>query len=109
MSSYTDMLWTPPWRPMNTAPLGRRKERTTRMPPTKKHPEGYDVKRAYHVGKRILTASKCGKVLESWWIEPTENTKGRWNLYSAEEEPIGWMHLPVHPYELEKTRENGEE
>ncbi len=42
---------------------------------------------------RVITASKCDKVIVSYWI-PKED---RWCMYSKNESPIAWQHYPEHP------------
>lgn len=41
----------------------------------------------------ILAASKCGKVMKSYFI-PKEN---RWCMFASGELPIAWMPYPKHP------------
>lgn len=55
--------------------------------------KGKECKKTFHRGERILTASKCGKVIVSDWLEK----EGRWNCYSKGSGPIAWMALPIHP------------
>lgn len=40
----------------------------------------------------IITASKCGKVMRSRWLEDK-----RWEGYKKGEEPIAWQPWPEHP------------
>ena len=41
----------------------------------------------------VILASKCGKVMRSYWI-PDEQ---RWCMFSKHEEPVAWMLWPDHP------------
>ena len=40
----------------------------------------------------ILTASKCGKRILSYWIRD----ELRWHFYAKDEEPLGWFAIPEH-------------
>lgn len=53
-----------------------------------------------YVAPRVILASKCGKVITSRWLPPEESEKrpkGRWEFFSADEEPLAWQPYPVHP------------
>jgi hypothetical protein len=41
----------------------------------------------------VILASKCGRVMRSYWI-PDES---RWCMFKKGEEPVAWMHWPDHP------------
>jgi len=43
---------------------------------------------------QIITASKCGKVIVSKWLEKEQ----RWNMYTKDSPPIAWWGIyPSHP------------
>jgi len=46
------------------------------------------------IEKVIITASKCGKVIRSYWL-PKEK---RWAGYTPEGPPIAWQLYPKHPH-----------
>jgi hypothetical protein len=41
----------------------------------------------------VILASKCGKVIKSYWIPDEKRFAG----FKKGEEPIAWMHWPRHP------------
>lgn len=47
----------------------------------------------------VWLASKCGKVIRSYWIPETERASGRWSGLATKEEPIAWhpYFIPEHP------------
>jgi len=46
----------------------------------------------------VILASKCGKVIKSYWIHPTKREHvGRWAGFKADERVIAWQLWPVHP------------
>jgi len=46
--------------------------------------------------EKILTASKCGKIIVSCWLPKSK----RWEFYSKDSPPIAWMPMPCHPNDL---------
>lgn len=57
--------------------------------------------RRYHA-PRVILASKCGKVITSWWLPPDESERrpiGRWNGFMPDEEIVAWQPYPTHPNE----------
>ena len=71
---------------VSEAPKGRTVERAVT---TEKGKVPYEAFEHDHV----ILASKCGKVMRSYWI-PDEN---RWCMLSKHEAPVAWMHWPEHP------------
>lgn len=54
--------------------------------------------------KKLLLASKCGKVTASRWLPPEERGPGRhpreigrWQMFDTHEDPVAWMLFPTHP------------
>jgi len=47
----------------------------------------------------IWIASKCGKVIRSYWIPEAGKNPGRWSGLATGEQPIAWQPyaVPVHP------------
>lgn len=41
----------------------------------------------------VVTASKCGKIILSRWIEEGL----RWNMYTADHPPLAWHECLEHP------------
>lgn len=52
----------------------------------------FDINKAPH-DKPVITASHCGKVIISRWVEEGE----RWNMYAKDVPPIAWQPYPEHP------------
>lgn len=54
------------------------------------------------VPDHIWAASKCGKVIKSYWIPPVGKADGRWSGFANGEQPIAWQHyvVPDHPYNM---------
>lgn len=50
---------------------------------------------------KILTASACGKVIPTAWLQKQK----RWEMYTQNELPIAWCELPKHPSEENKQYE----
>lgn len=42
---------------------------------------------------RVITASKCGKVIATRWLDESQ----RWEFYNAGDLPVAWMPYPSHP------------
>lgn len=55
----------------------------------------------------IWAATKCGKVLKSYWVPPAGKNAGRWSGFANAETPIAWQHfvVPEHPFAAAKTSE----
>jgi len=87
------MTWN---RDMSTAPRGKtvwthRKTKTS---------AGIIDKPVQEFEPTILwLATKCGKVLKSYFIPATERQDGRWSGFGTNEAPIAWQPyaVPVHP------------
>lgn len=49
--------------------------------------------------QRVWIATKCGKVMQSYWIPATDKNEGRWGGLGTKEDPIAWQAfvVPVHP------------
>ncbi|NTG73264.1 hypothetical protein G6M02_07965 [Agrobacterium rhizogenes] len=47
----------------------------------------------------VWLATKCGKVVKSYWIPATEKNEGRWVGLATKEEPVAWQAyvMPIHP------------
>mgnify|MGYP000995851210 CR=1 FL=1 len=51
----------------------------------------------------VILASKCGKVMKSYWCPPVENDphdkqqQGRWHGMHYGEKPVAWQPWPDHP------------
>lgn len=59
----------------------------------------HDITTAPREG-RLWLATKCGKVLLSYFIASAkDNTKGRWAGFATGEQPIAWLPFvtPTHP------------
>lgn len=50
---------------------------------------------------KIIAATKCGKVLTTYWLPQDGQDGGRWNFHAKGEQPIAWMPYPKHPTALE--------
>ncbi|WP_425902490.1 hypothetical protein [Agrobacterium radiobacter] len=52
------------------------------------------------VADHIWAASKCGKVIKSYWIPPVGKAAGRWSGFATGEAPIAWQRfvVPEHPF-----------
>jgi len=59
--------------------------------------KGKEVTKEEFFPSKIITASKCGKVIVSYWI-PKEK---RWCMYKKGELPIAWQSYPAHPHDLD--------
>lgn len=48
----------------------------------------------------VWLATKCGKVVRSYWIPKTDKNPGRWGGLANGELPIAWQTyvVPVHPF-----------
>ncbi|NTB01608.1 hypothetical protein [Agrobacterium tumefaciens] len=53
------------------------------------------------VADHIWAASKCGKVIKSYWIPPVGKAAGRWSGFATGEAPIAWQRfvVPEHPFQ----------
>lgn len=71
---------------INEMPLGGMVERSVQ---TKDGVRKYDE----YVSENVIVASKCGKVIKSYWL-PKEQ---RWAGLANGEQPIAWMRWPDHP------------
>lgn len=60
--------------------------------------KGKEVVSRDYRNEKILVATKCGKVLTSYWVPKNGQDGGRWNFLATREQPIAWMHLPKHPH-----------
>ena len=60
------------------------------------------------VPDHIWAASKCGKVIKSYWIPPVGKAAGRWSGFATGEAPIAWQRfvVPEHPFQ-EPQRQQG--
>ena len=83
---------------VSEAPKGRTVERAVT---TEKGKVPYEAFEHDHV----ILASKCGKVMRSYWI-PDEQ---RWCMFSKHEEPVAWMLWPSHPEVFSKAMREQEE
>ncbi|UFS83178.1 hypothetical protein LPB79_13070 [Rhizobium sp. T136] len=47
----------------------------------------------------LWLATKCGKVIKSYWIEATKFSPARWAGLGTTEVPVAWQHFvtPEHP------------
>lgn len=44
----------------------------------------------------LLLATKCGKVIRSYWIPESGKSPGRWSGLATGEEPVAWAPWPVY-------------
>ena len=58
--------------------------------------KGKIVKTQKHV-KDIIIATDGTIVTTSYWIPPTEKSKGRWNMFATGETPKAWQPWPDPP------------
>jgi len=81
---------------ISTAPKGRNitvmrtarsKDGVTRFPVEEFEPD------------HVWLATKCGKVLKSYWIPETAKNEGRWAGLGTKEQPVAWQLyvVPAHP------------
>jgi|GEM_PF-2671606 len=54
--------------------------------------------------EKILVATKCGKVITSYWLPKNGQDGGRWNFMATGEQPVAWMRFPKHPNDMEASR-----
>jgi hypothetical protein len=59
------------------------------------------------VADHIWAASKCGKVIKSYWIPPVGKAAGCWSGFATGEAPIAWQRfvVPEHPFAAATTSE----
>ncbi|MNK73058.1 hypothetical protein D3C87_925490 [compost metagenome] len=57
-------------------------------------------------GDYVWLATKCGRVIRSWWIQQ-KGPRGYWAAMDMDEKPIAWQPFikPIHPFELAKQEE----
>jgi len=70
---------------IESAPKGEYKKYVSEL-------NGKIKERTVYIGKKLLTASKCGQVFVSEILE-----NGRWHGYGEKEKPVAWAHLLSFP------------
>lgn len=58
--------------------------------------EGKLISREVFQPENVITASKCGRVIVSQWLDEEK----RWSMYGVNELPIAWQDYPRHPNEI---------
>ncbi|MCZ7856031.1 hypothetical protein O9X81_05345 [Agrobacterium salinitolerans] len=59
-------------------------------------------------GDYVWLATKCGRVIQSYWIKKTKMDHARFAGLATNEAPIAWQPFikPIHPFELAKQEES---